>query len=113
MLARAGPRGGAARLPDGLGRGGLWDGAGDDVPEQPAAKLALLDTAAVDTMLRGLRYPNAFLPVPSKASSPQPILRFVLFVFITPDQVPSEASLLRTAIEAEVVYLELLQVRSR
>ena len=79
---------------------------------QPAAKLALLDTAAVDTMLRGLRYPNAFLPVPSEASSPQPILRFVLFVFITPDQVPSEASLLRTAIEAEVVYLELLQVRS-
>jgi hypothetical protein len=34
------------------------------------------------------------------------------YVFITPDQVPSEASLLRTAIEAEVVYLELLQVRS-
>ena len=52
---------------------------------QPAAKLALLDTAAVDTMLRGLRYPNAFLPV------------------------PSEASLQRTAIEAEVIYLELLQ----
>ena len=55
---------------------------------QPAAKLALLDTAAVDTMLRGLRYPNAFLPV------------------------PSEASLQRTAIEAEVIYLELLQVGS-
>ena len=35
---------------------------------QPAAKLALLDTAAVDALLRGLRYPNAFLLVPSEAS---------------------------------------------
>ena len=48
---------------------------------QPAAKLALLDTAAVDAMLRGLRYPNAFLPVPSEASSPQPILQYASRVY--------------------------------
>ena len=44
---------------------------------QPAAKLALLDTAAVDALLRGLRYPNAFLPVPSEASQPKLTLAYV------------------------------------